>query len=73
MILYDLKPNKQLFKSNPSLYNELLTKYRIKNQTIIYNYPIAAAITSYSRIIMDPYKRIPNNQCYNATHPDSVF
>lgn len=36
------------------------------------NVAIASAITAYGRIIMDSYKRIPDNECY-YTDTDSVF
>jgi hypothetical protein len=36
------------------------------------NVAIASAVTAYSRIIIDKYKRIPNNECFYSD-TDSVF
>lgn len=54
--------------SNLGLY---LIKYHDKKPSF-HNVAIASAITAYSRIEIDKYKRIPDNKCYYSD-TDSVF
>jgi hypothetical protein len=43
-----------------------------QQERAVFNVAIAAAVTAYSRILIDPFKRIPGNPClYSDT--DSVF
>lgn len=66
-LVYSLIPS----KDNKD-YDKLMNLINLKNHSIISCIALASAITAYSRMIVDPFKRIPNNECYYSD-TDSVF
>lgn len=71
-LIYEFRPNTSQRTTNLKEYNKLLLVYKDSIRSRIYNYPIAAAITAYSRITIDPFKIILNNRCF-YTDTDSVI
>ena len=56
-IVYQKIPNNSLKDLYPERYKEFMNLFKKSISTIIFNYPLAAAITAYSRCIIDPFKR----------------
>jgi hypothetical protein len=72
LITYSKRANDQFTKDHPTYASIINRKADQEEDSVIVNYALAAAVTAYSRIIIDQFKRIPDNQCY-YTDTFSVF
>ncbi len=61
---FDKAPNPDLLKDSPDLFNALSESYEKTIESRVSNIAIAAAITSYARIEIDKYKRLPGYMVY---------
>lgn len=69
---YTTAPNDFLKEEDVEFYAKQMRNHEQGKQQITTNYAIAVAITAYSRILIDPFKRIKGNRC-QYTDTDSVF
>ena len=61
---FDKAPNPNLFEDSPELFNELSNLFEKGLESRPVNIAIAAAITSYARIEIDHFKRLPGYEVY---------
>jgi hypothetical protein len=67
---FDINQKYTMVLYNPKIINNSLIQ--VDGTPVLSNVAVAAAITAYSRVIMNPFKIDPNNPC-SYTDTDSIF